>query len=75
MTIGMAIVLVAGVYFLIVSPGFRMFAGVVCVVAVIGIVYGVNQSNERATRGLHKPRTSRLDVFTSGQRGAFSAVR
>jgi hypothetical protein len=29
MTIGMAIVLMAGVYFLIVSPGFRMFAAVV----------------------------------------------
>jgi uncharacterized membrane protein len=53
MTIGMAIVLVAGVYFLIISRGFRMFAGVVCVaavIAVIWIVYSVSQSNEQSSQ-------------------------
>src|SRR5262245_55124203 len=48
MTIGMAIVIVAAVFFLIVSPGFRKFALAAAVIGGIGIAYLINQSNEEA---------------------------
>jgi hypothetical protein len=48
MTIGMAIVVVAAMYFLIVSPGFRMVAIIVLLAGGIGIVYWINRDQERS---------------------------
>jgi hypothetical protein len=48
MTIGTAIVVVAAIYFLIVSPGFRMLAIMVLLAGGIGIVYWINRDQERS---------------------------
>jgi hypothetical protein len=46
MTIGTAIVVVAAVYFLIVSPGFRMVAGAIAAGAIVLLLWLTYRSNE-----------------------------
>jgi flagellar biosynthesis component FlhA len=48
MTVGAAIVVVAAVFLLIVSPGFSKLAIIVFLAGAIGIVYLTNQDSERS---------------------------